>query len=121
MITALIAFRLSISLIRLNALYKKKLSSQFKLCYQYREYHYKPNELQHSAPDKPNVDLSKIHNPPDILGLILTLYVSFAIPARKTALILRSVFNINVSYQTVLNYAAAFYCHSFNLKHKSKT
>ncbi len=101
-------------------LVRKKLSSQFKLCYQYREYHYKPNELQHSAPDKPNVDLTKIHNPPDILGLILAFYVSFAITARKTALILRSVFNINVSYQTVLNYAAAsaFYCHSFNLKHK---
>ena len=101
-------------------LIQKKLSSQFKLCYQYREYHFKPGELHHSAPDKPNVDLTKIHNPPDILGLILAFYVSFAITARKTALILRSVFNINVSYQTVLNYASAasFYCHSFNLKHK---
>lgn len=101
-------------------LIRKKLSSQFKLCYQYREYHFNPGELHHSAPDKPNVDLTKIHNPPDILGLILAFYVSFAITARKTALILRSVFNINVSYQTVLNYAAAasFYCHSFNLKHK---
>jgi transposase-like protein len=40
--------------------------------------------------------------------------------ARKTALILRCVFNIKVSYQTVLNYAAAaaILCHSFNLKHK---
>ncbi|MCL6579868.1 MAG: DDE-type integrase/transposase/recombinase [Candidatus Bathyarchaeota archaeon] len=101
-------------------LIQRKLSSQFKLCYQYREYHYKPNELQHSKPDKSNVDLTKIHNNPNILGLILTFYVSFAITARKTALILRSVFNINVSYQTVLNYAAAasFYCHSFNLKYK---
>lgn len=101
-------------------LIQKKLSSQFKLCYQYREYHFKPSELHHSAPDKPDVDLSKIHNPPDILGLILAFYVSFAITARKTAYILRTVFNIKVSYQTVLNYAAAaaFYCHSFNLKHK---
>jgi len=33
---------------------------------------------------------------------------------------LKSVFNIKVSYQTVLNYAAAaaFYCHSFNLRNK---
>jgi transposase-like protein len=33
---------------------------------------------------------------------------------------LRSVFNLNVSYQTVLNYAsaAACYCPSFNLIHK---
>jgi transposase-like protein len=99
---------------------RKKLSSQFKLCYQYREYHFKPSELLHSAPDKPDANLSNIHNSPDVLGLILAFYVSFAISARKTALILRSVFNIKVSYQTVLNYAAAasFYCHSFNLKHK---
>lgn len=54
------------------------------------------------------------------MGLILTFYVSFAVSARKTALILRSVFNINVSYQTVLNYAsaAAFYCHQFNMQYK---
>jgi transposase-like protein len=52
--------------------------------------------------------------------LILAFYVSFAVPARKTATILKSVFNIKVSYQTVLNYAAAaaFYCHSFNFQHK---
>ncbi|MBI4743379.1 MAG: DDE-type integrase/transposase/recombinase [Actinobacteria bacterium] len=101
-------------------LVRKRLSSQFKLCYQYREYHYRPSELEHSSPYRSNVDLSKIHNSPNILGLVLTFYVSFAISARKTALVLRSVFNINISYQTVLNYAsaAAFYCHSFNLKHK---
>ena len=98
----------------------KKRSSQFKLCYQYREYHYRPEELIHSAPEKPHVDITKIHNSPDTLGLILTFYVSFASSARKTALIMRSVFNIDVSYQTVLNYAAAaaFYCNNFNLKYK---
>lgn len=99
---------------------QNKRSSQFKLCYQYREYHYKPNELNHCQPDNPKVDLTKIHNAPNVLGLILTFYVSFAITARKTAFILRSVFNIKVSYQTVLNYAsaAAFYCHAFNMKYK---
>lgn len=101
-------------------LIRKKLGSQFKLCYQYREYHYKPDELQHSAPSKPKVDLSKIYNSSDILGLVLAFYVSFAVSARKTAFILRSVFNIKVSYQTVLNYAeaAAFYCHRFNIQNK---
>ncbi|MFZ3115675.1 MAG: DDE-type integrase/transposase/recombinase [Syntrophales bacterium] len=101
---------------------QKKRSSQFKLCYQYREYHYKPQELVHSAPAKPAVDLTKIHNSENVLGLVLAFYVSFAVPARKTAAILKSVFNIKVSYQTVLNYgaAAAFYCHSFNLAHKGQ-
>lgn len=55
-----------------------------------------------------------------MLGLILTFYISFALSAKKTALILNQVFGVNVSYQTVLNYAqaAASYCHKFNLKHK---
>jgi len=101
---------------------QKKRSSQFKLCYQYREYHYKPQELVHSAPEKPTVDLTKIHNSENVLGLVLAFYVSFAVPARKTAAILKSVFNIKVSYQTVLNYAgaAAYYCHTFNLAHKGQ-
>ena len=95
-------------------------SSQFKLCYQYRVYHFTLTELKHSAPCKPKVDLNRIYNPQSILGLILTFYISFAISARKTALLLRWVFQINISYQTVLNYAevAAYYCHSFNLKNK---
>lgn len=99
---------------------QKKRPSQFKLCYQYRQYHYKPAELNHSCPDTAKVDLSKIYNSPNVLGLILTFYISFALSARKTAFILRSVFNINVSYQTVLNYAAAaaFYCHAFNMTYK---
>jgi putative transposase len=97
-----------------------KRSSQFKLWYQYREYHYQPHELTPTGPDQPTIDLTRIHKGPDILGLILTFYVSFALSARKTALVLRSVFCIPISYQTVLNYAAAaaFYCHSFNLMYK---
>lgn len=103
-------------------LLRKTRSSQFKLCYQYREYHFKPHQLIHSSPAQPKVNLTKIYNSPDILGLILTFYVSFAISARKTALILRSVFCLKLSYQTVLNYAeaAAFYCHNFNLSNKGE-
>jgi transposase-like protein len=95
-------------------------SSQFKLNYIYREYLFQTHELQHSEPLKPLVDITKIHNSQNVLGLILAFYVSFAITARKTAYILRTVFNINVSYQTVLNYAeaASFHCHQFNLKFK---
>ena len=99
---------------------QKKRSSQFKLNYQYREYHFEPKELVHSTPDMPTVNLTRIHNSENILGLVLAFYVSFAVPARKTAAILRDVFCVKLSYQTVLNYAAAaaFYCHSFNLKRK---
>ena len=88
--------------------------------YQFREYHYSLEQLQHSKPRKPTIDLKKIHNSQNILGLILTFYVSFALSARKTALVLRWVFQINLSYQTVLNYAeaAAYYAHQFNSTRK---
>lgn len=51
---------------------------------------------------------------------MLAFHVSYAIAARKTARILRDVFKIPVSYQTVLNYAEAVapYCHLFNLHYK---
>lgn len=114
---------------RVNALSKlnpaektlcKLANAHFKLCYHYREYHFKQSELVHSSPAKPLINISKIHNSQNVLGLILSFYISFATSARKTAFILRSVFNINVSYQTVLNYAeaAAYHCHQFNLKNK---
>jgi len=99
---------------------RDKRSSQFKLCYQYRDYHFKPQQLTLPQPHKPRVQLSKIYNSQNILGLILTFYVSFALSARTTSRILNSVFNVDVSYQTVLNYAqtAAYHCHQFNLQNK---
>lgn len=99
---------------------RKKRSSQFKLRYQYRAYHFKEQELSLSEPQKPIVDLARIHKHSNIVGLILTFHISFANSARKTALMLRQVFNIPVSYQTVLNYteSASFWCHKFNLYYK---
>lgn len=96
--------------------------NHFKINYQYREYHFTQDQIQHAAPQpqKTKVDILKIHKPDNILGLILTFYISFALSARKTAYILRSVFNVQVSYQTVLNHAqaAAVYAHRFNMLHK---
>ena len=91
-------------------------SSQFKLRYQFREYHFSRKSLAPSAPDRPRVDLAKVQNPDFVVGLILAFHVSYGLSARATQLILKQVFNIAVSYQTVLNYAeaAAFHCHSFN-------
>jgi putative transposase len=101
---------------------RKSRSSQFKLNYQFREYHFKPNKLRTIGPHKPKVDLTKIHNDTNTFALILTLHISYAITARKTAHMLRNIFNIDVSHQTVLNYtqAAAYYCHQFNKNNKSE-
>lgn len=113
------------ALAKLNAKEKelrKTKSSQFKLRYQYREYHFNKEHLLHAAPDTSKIDLDKIYNTPNVLGLALTFHVSFAIAARKTAQILRQVFKIQISYQTVLNYAeaAAPYCHHFNFTRKGE-
>lgn len=108
---------------KLNAKERKLIkthSSQFKLRYQYRDFHFKIEELEHRSPNKPKVSITNIRSSHNILGLILTFYVSFAISARKTALMMRMMYNINISHQTVLNYAeaSAYYCHQFNFKYK---
>jgi transposase-like protein len=101
-------------------LLQKLRLSQFKLRYQYREYHFQPAQLAPSAPARPPGDLTRIHRSSDLLGLVLAFHISFALSARKTALVLRQVFGVFLSYQSVLNYAqaAAYYCHAFNLRHK---
>lgn len=100
-------------------LYQKN-PGHFTLHYIYRDYNFKIEQLEHSKPLNPAIDLTKIHNSQNILGLILSFFVSFSISARKTALMLKWIFNIKLSYQTVLNYAnaASYYCHQFNMKHK---
>jgi putative transposase len=104
---------------QLNAAEKKlqaEKSSQFKLHYQFREYHFKPEQLQTGTPERPVVDLFRIHRSANVLGLVLAFHVSFGLAARTTARILREIFQIAITYQTVLNYsqAAAFYLHRLN-------
>jgi putative transposase len=98
----------------------KTHSSQFKLCYQFREYHLKPDDLKTISPKPSRVSIKKIHHSLNTLCLALSFHVSFALTARKTALIMKQMFQINISYQTILNYseAVAPFCHNFNLAHK---
>lgn len=94
-------------------------SSQFKLHYQHREYHFTNEQLIHSSPEHCS-NIINIRNSLNTLALILTFHVSFAISARKTAYLLREVFKIKLSYQSILNYSemAAYHCHKFNLAFK---
>lgn len=107
---------------KLNPLEKtlrKSKSSQFKLRYQFREYHFTEQQLALSAPQKMPL-IFNIRQSLHTLCLILTFHVSLGISARKTAFILTNVFALKLSYQTVLNYSlyAAHFCHRFNLHFK---
>lgn len=99
---------------------QKLFPTHFKLNYQYREYHFTPEQIEHSKPKEAKLDLTKIHNSDLVLGLILTFYVSFSMSARKTAFALRALYDIHLTGQTVLNYAqtVACYLHRFNLQKK---
>jgi len=108
---------------KLNRLEKElqnQKSSQFKLRYQYRAYHFDPADLVPASPTCPAGALNRIHNSLDTLGLVLSFNISFGLSARMTVRILKDVFNVSLSHQTVLNYTqtAAFYCHQLNLNHK---
>lgn len=97
--------------------------SQFKLRYQFREYHLADEYLKTSSlPTPVHFLFSRLHSSLNTIALVLTFHISFAISARKTALLLRKVFNINLSYQSVLNYCqyAAYFCHNFNSFYKGK-
>jgi len=100
---------------------QQQKSSQFKLRYQWREYHFAPKYLVPASPQSADMGrIDRIHAGSETLGLVLTLNVSYGLSARMTAHMLKNVFQRSISHQTVLNYtyAAAVLCHQFNLHHK---
>ena len=105
----------------LEVLVQSVKSSQFKLRYQYRDYHFSDEQLAHSEPQKfPDDHIFNVRRSLKDFCLALTFHVSLGISARQTAYILTNVFRMRTSYQTVLNYAryAAPFCHQFNLHFK---
>lgn len=82
-------------------------TSQFKLHYLFREYHFAAEELPLARPEGAPVDLNRIHNNLHTVGLSLTLTVSFGLSARMSAQAMKHLFGISISHQTVINYANA--------------
>ena len=78
---------------------------EFKVRYIYRQFAFEYEPLSPGSPVKPKVDISKIHASPHTLGLILTYYTNYGLSSRRTAGILKDIHNVDISYQTVLNYA----------------
>ena len=90
-------------------------TSQFKLHYLFREYHFASEKLSAARPADAPVDLNRIHNNLHTVGLCLTFSISFGLSARMTVQALKRVFGIPISHQTVINYinAAASYLARF--------
>ncbi len=86
-------------------------TSQFKLHYLFREYHYASEELPLKRLDDAPVNLNRIHHSLHTVGLCLTFTISFGLSARMTAEALGKIFGISISHQTVLNYANATALH----------
>ncbi len=86
-------------------------TSQFKLRYLFREYHFASENLQVARPSDAPVDLNRIHNNLHTVGLCLTFSVSFGLSARMSAQVLKRVFDISISHQTVINYINASACY----------
>ncbi len=75
--------------------------------YHYRDFKFSMADLK-ACKGQNNIDfdLNKIHFDQKVLGLALTYYINYGLSARKTALILREVHGVDISHQTVINYAS---------------
>jgi transposase-like protein len=83
----------------------QKYNPNFKLRYQYREYHISPQDLKTVRPIvETTVNLKKIHNSYHTLGLVLTFAINLGLSSRVTRNALKGIFDIAISHQTVINY-----------------
>lgn len=84
---------------------QQKYNPNFKLHYQYREYHISPEDLKTARPALETVvDLQNIHHSYHTLGLVLTLSINLGLSSRLTRNALKDLFDISISHQTVINY-----------------
>lgn len=89
-------------------------SKGYREHYTYREFKFSLADIrkleESSAADlntaKYKAKLSRIKVDQRTLGMIMCFYVNYGLSSRKTALIMRELFGINISHQTVVNYAS---------------
>ena len=83
------------------------MSSQFKVRYQWRRYHFDPAAVQPHAPCGSGRPLLDIRHPLQAVGLVLAYTVSYGLSARMTARILKEIHGYCISRQTVLDWLSA--------------
>ena len=87
-------------------LFKSK-PHNFKVRYIFRKFNFDFKPLDKNSTVNSKVNLPNIRVSSHTLGLILSYHVNFGIPARTTAKLLKDIHGINISHQSVLNYAEA--------------
>jgi len=95
---------------------RQKYNPNFKLHYQYRQYHIAPQDLKNVRPSaNSKVKLSNIHHSYHTLALVLTFSINLGLSSRVTRDALKGIFDISLSHQTVINYinSAAGYLSDF--------
>jgi len=95
---------------------QQKYNPNFKLHYQYREYHISPGDLKTArCKADTKVNLENIHSSYHTMGLVLTFAINLGLSSRVTREALKGIFDISLSHQTIINYinASASYLSSF--------
>ncbi len=80
-----------------------------KLRYTYRAFKFEFNQVNSSDKLKFNtkICLDKAQHSPQTIGTILTLYINYGLSSRKVSMLMKDLFGISISHQTVMNYAEA--------------
>jgi len=92
---------------RERLLVRTGMSSQFKLNYQWRSYHFDPASIRPQAPDDSAVSLLNVRRSLESVGLALAYSVSLGLSSRMTSWALREIHGIPACHQTVLNWIEA--------------
>ncbi len=84
-------------------------SGNDKLKYYYRAFKFDFNQVNSSDKLKFNtkISLDKAQHSPQTIGTILTLYINYGLSSRKVSMLMKDLFDISISHQTVMNYAEA--------------
>ena len=77
----------------------------YKLRYQYREYHIDRTQLKCRRVENAGAGaLASIRNSMHTLGLVLSMFINLGLSSRQTRDALKGLFGITTSHQTVVNY-----------------
>lgn len=87
---------------------QNKYNPNFKMHYQFRELKIELDQLKVARPELASkVDLKKIHNDANVIGLVLSYSINLGLSSRQTRNALKFIHRISISHQTVLNYLEA--------------